>query len=85
MGNLKLKFKFLHQTDADMNCQVRRFVSCIILNIEIYCADILHGIYGNCKETYLIQHREFNITCTKDYRRVAVIMVVNKKVTALYV
>jgi len=42
------------------------FVSSIILNIEIYCADILHEINGNFKEAFLMRHREIKITCKKD-------------------
>jgi hypothetical protein len=55
-----------------------RFISSIILNIEMYCADILHKINGNFKEAYLIRHREFNITCTEDCRRFDFVMLVTK-------
>ena len=42
-----------------------RFISSIILNTEIPCADIVHEINGSFKEAYLIQHRKDKITCTK--------------------
>ena len=61
------------------------FVFCDILNIEIYCADILHEVNGNFKETFLICHREMKITCTKVYSNFYFVIIVNKNIISLRV
>jgi hypothetical protein len=61
------------------------FVSNIILNFKIPCADIVYENNGNFKEANLIRHREIKITCTKDYRYIEIVTVVNTNVTALCV
>ena len=67
-----------------MNFKVDRiFFSSIILNIEIYCADIVHEINGNFKEANLIQHREINIKCTKACRCFGFVMLFNKNISSL--
>jgi len=61
------------------------FVSSIILNIVIYCADVFHEINYNFKQANLIRHKEIKITCMKDYRYVEFVTVVNTNVTVLCV
>ena len=61
------------------------FVSSIILDIENSCADILHEINENFKESYVIRHTQINITCTKDCRCFDFVMLVNKNITSLHV
>jgi hypothetical protein len=60
-------------------------VSSIILNIEVYCADILYEINGNFKEAYFIRHREIKITCKKEYGSFDFVMLVNKNIASLRV
>jgi hypothetical protein len=60
VGHLKLKFRFLYRLMQIWTSKYGGFVSSIILNIEICCADILHEINGNLKKTYLIRLREMN-------------------------
>jgi hypothetical protein len=61
------------------------FVSSNILNLEVYCADILYEINGNCKGAYLIRQTEIKITCTKDYRWFEYVVLVNKFIASLRV
>ena len=67
------------------NAKYAVFFSGTILNIEIYCADILHEIDGNFKEVNLIRHRKIKITFTKVYRCFDFVTMVNKNITALCV
>jgi hypothetical protein len=67
------------------NSKYAEFVSIIILNIEISCADIFHEINGNFKEANLIRHRKVKITCIKDYRWFDFVMLVNKNIAFLRV
>jgi len=53
--------------------------------MKISCADILREINENFKQAYLIRHREFKITCTKDYRCFDFVVLLNKNIASLHV
>jgi len=53
-----------------------RYISSIILNIEIYCADIVHWINEKFKDATFIRHRKIKITCTTGYRCFEFVMLV---------
>ena len=82
---MKVNFRFLYRLIQILNYKYTEFFSVIILNIKIYCSDILHEINGNFKEAYLIRHREIKITCTKDYRCFDIVMLVIENIPPLCV
>jgi len=61
------------------------FVSSVILNMEMSCADIRHEINGNFKEAYSVRHWEIKITWTKVYICFDFVMLVNKNIASLRV